>query len=127
MGPHRETSDRSPDFGSNSVRDYLPRYLNDRVIWELPAYSWQSCLFGGKVAAVIDQMDRLAWMDREGVEYDEYGLVMDWSRRVDDVLTLPCRYATPSSFFPFPSYEHTYHERAGGETAVWHHNRASRR
>ncbi len=110
-------------FGSSDPRTFLPDRLRQRISWPVPSISWQSCLFGGQVQAVTDQMRRLEWMDREGETYDEHGLVMDWSQRPGEVHALPCKFAAPSNFAPFPEYESSYRERAGGDPVILHHNR----
>jgi hypothetical protein len=114
-------------FGSNDVRTFMPQRLRDRITWKTKPGSWQGCLHGGTVAAMMAHLDRLQWMDAAGETYDEYGMVLDWSEHADDVLTLPCRYAAPSTFAPFPEYERTYNEWAGGAPLVRHHNRARNR
>jgi hypothetical protein len=112
-------------FIADDALYYLPARLRPRITWPIGPGSWQSCLFGGTVEALSAQLDRLRWMAEAGETYDEFGLVLDWSERADQVLTLPCRYAAPSSFTPFAEHETTYHARAGGTPLVRHHNRAS--
>ena len=112
-------------FIADDVRYYLPARLRPRIAWPIGPGSWQSCLFGGTLEAMAAQLERLRWMDAAGETYDEFGLVLDWSERADQVLTLPCRYATPSTFAPFPEHEATYQSRAEGSPMVMHHNRAS--
>lgn len=110
-------------FGSTSPLFFLPNHLRSRVTWELPMFSWQACLFGGRIADLSDQLRRLEWMEKEGETYDEFGLVMDWSQRQREVHTLPCRFAAPTNFAPFPEYEETYSLRSGGHPIILHHNR----
>jgi len=111
-------------FGSTGPKNYLPPKYHARL-GNTGAISWQSCLFGGTVDAMAAQLERLQWMDAEGETYDEHGLVIDWSQRVDDVLTLPCRWVAPTCFDKFPvEYRARFNERAEGLPVVVHHNRA---
>ena len=60
---------------------------------------WQSCLFGGTKAGMRDLLCRVEPLVKAGITYDEHALVVLWDA-VDPVqlLTLPCRYAAPTTF-----------------------------
>lgn len=114
-------------FGSEGPADFLPKHLLPRLRGTPhKGLSWQSCLFGGTRDALVAQMDRLRWMDEVGETYDEHGLVLDWCKEGgQDLLTLPCRWAAPSSFVNLhPAYHQRYLDRAEGLPVVLHHNRA---
>jgi len=113
-------------FGSTGPGNYLPPKLLPRLNGKPRlGLSWQSCLFGGTMGAMRDLLSRLAWMAEENETYDEHGLVLDWAQLAPDELqTLPCRWAAPSSFDRFPpEYHARYNARSGGLPIITHHNR----
>lgn len=114
-------------FAYGAPRDHLPRHLVGQLKRNADLYH-QSCLFGGERSALIELLRELTAFREEDVAYDEHCLNILWDAAgPDKVLTLPCRYAKPVDFAPFPSYEASYHARAEGPARIIHCNREIRR
>lgn len=114
-------------LGYDDPRDHVPARLHDRLPAERVPLYWQACLWGGTVGAVSAAIERLRWQSDDPHGYDEHALNIDFQHRPDEVHTLPCRYAAPPDFAPFPQYRESYAARAGGAARVVHHNREIRR
>ncbi len=114
-------------FAYTNPKHHIPKRLHSRLPGDPHPCYWQACLWGGERAAVAGVLDRLRWLDADDHGYDEHALNIDFQYRVGTVHTLPCRYATPPDFGPFPQYRESYNARAGGEARVRHHNREIRR
>lgn len=112
-------------FAFQEAREIIPARLQDRLPSPCPKGYWQTCLWGGTKEAVKDVLDAVRWMNDDPEGYDEHGLNIEFLHRAEQIHTLPCRYAAPSNFQAWPQFEATYHERSGGASRIYHHNRTS--
>lgn len=112
-------------IGFDNARDKraVPERLWHRLPHSIPNIYWQSCLWGGKVGAVAQLLDKMKWLEDDERGYDEHGLNIELAWIPDQVHTLPCRYAFPSTFERIPDLEVICRQRAEGAARVIHHNR----
>lgn len=112
-------------FAFDNPGEQIPPRLMNRVVPGATGY-WQSCMFGGEVAALWQMLDEMRWIEADERGYDEHAVCLYLYSQ--DVCTLPCRYATPSSFDRYPrEFRERYEQRAGGAPRIIHHNRETNR
>lgn len=100
-----------------------PERMRDRLPPETIDLYWQACLWGGEVAAVSDVLGRVGWINDDERGYDEHALNIEFQHKKDQIHTLPCCFAKPSSFVAMPDHaEKLYSLRSTSTPRVIHHN-----
>jgi len=107
----------------DNPRAILPERLHHRLPAETRDLYWQCCLFGGAKQALRELLTQTEWVHQDERGYDEWAINIELAKRYEQVHTLPCRYAAPSSFQGMPHYEESYEARSGGPRRILHHNR----